>query len=295
MRVAIIDVGSNTVRLLVADGTPEGLEAVRRERAYLGLGEEIELSGLLGPQALWRAAAASHEHARLARELDAHALEVVVTAPGRQSKNGDELVSVLAKATGAPVRLLSADEEGELAYRGAVSRHEDVPGPVAVCDLGGGSTEIAVGTPDGGLAWLRSFELGVGRLTRRHVDGRRPGRRELEAIHAEVTATLRAATPPLPKTALAAGGTARALGKIVGRRLGPTELAEAAIRLRELPGDDLAKRYAIDPARVRTLPAGTIVLSAVQALLETPLLVARGGVREGAALALLARTEAAAA
>ncbi len=295
MRVAIVDVGSNTVRLLVADRTRSGIEPVLQERDFLGLGEEIEATGRLGKPALKRAAERARYQARMAREFDCDAIEVVVTAPGRQAENGAELVAILSAATGAPVRVLAPDEEGRLAFEGAVARLDDAPGPVAVCDVGGGSTEIGVGTPDGGVAWMRSFDLGSVRLTRRFVSGDPCGHKAVEKIRAEVVAALDSAVPPLPRTALATGGTARAIGKAVGPALGPVELEAVVHDLIEMPTRVYAKRHRLDPARVLSLAAGAVLLAEVQALLETPLIVARGGLREGAVLDLLDRVEAAAA
>jgi exopolyphosphatase / guanosine-5'-triphosphate,3'-diphosphate pyrophosphatase len=294
MRIAIIDVGSNTIRLLVADHAQAGLAPVRQERAYLGLGEEVEANGRLSEPALWRAAERAHEHASIARRLGAEAIEVIVTAPGRQADNGDELIAALAAATGAPVRVLTPDEEGSLAYDGAVLGC-DLPGTIAVCDVGGGSTEIGVGTAGSGVAWVRSFDLGAVRLTRRYVRTDPCRTEALDKIRAEVVAALDAATPPLPMTALATGGTARALGKAVGPLLGPAELDSVVEALVETPTARFAKRHRIDPARVLSLAAGAVLLAEVQALLETPLLVARGGLREGAALDLFGRVESAAA
>jgi exopolyphosphatase / guanosine-5'-triphosphate,3'-diphosphate pyrophosphatase len=295
MRVGIIDVGSNTVRLLVADRTRSGVEPVLQERDFLGLGEEVEATGRLSEAALRRTSDRAREQARIALELDCDSIEVIVTAPGRQAENGDELVAALASATGAPVRVLAPDEEGRLAFDGAISRLVETQGTVAVCDVGGGSTEVGVGTISGGVAWMRSFDLGSVRLTRRFVTDDPCGRKAVDRIRAEVVGALDAALPPLPQTALATGGTARAIGKAVGPALGPSELAAVVEDLIETPTRIYAKRHGIDPARVLSLAGGAVLLAEVQQLLETPLIVARGGLREGAVLDLFDRVEAAAA
>ena len=102
-------------------------------------------------------------------------------------------------------------------------------------------------------------------------------------------------TPPLPKAALASGGTPRALRKLVGRSLGPAELAEALRLCRKHSSAAIAKEFGIDTERARTLAAGTVILSIVQQRLGVPLQVARFGLREGVVLSLLAEMEAAAA
>ena len=122
MRVGIVDVGANTLRLLVAapDGAG-GVRAVRAERTQLGLGEEIEsCGGTIGREKLEAAAAVAKEYVRLARRARCDLIEILVTSPGRQAANGDALVAALEDATGVAVRVLGRDEEGEIAWRGAV-------------------------------------------------------------------------------------------------------------------------------------------------------------------------------
>ncbi len=293
MRVGVVDVGSNTVRLLVADLAANGLTPVRHERVYLALGDEVERLGRLTEARLDDAAKVTRGYARLARELGVETLDVIVTAPGRQAENGPELVGALASASGAPVRVLSPDEEGRLAWEGVVASLSSPPASIAVCDVGGGSTEVVVGTPDGGPAWQRSWDVGAVRLTRRFVREDPPGRKAMAAIREEVAERLAGTAPPLPLAALAAGGTARAVAKLAGARLGEQELAVALRRLAKRPSRELAKRYRIDPARARTLPAGAAILAEIQTRLETPFTVSRAGIREGALLALVAEAAAA--
>ncbi len=288
MRIAIIDVGSNTVRLLIAHRRESGeIEPIREERAVLGLGAEIERLGRISDSKLDEAADSTRDYAKLARSAGCDAIDVVVTAPGRQSGNAERLVSVLEHAADAPVRVLSAREEGALAYLGAVSRATNVIGPVAVCDIGGGSTELAVGLAEGVPNWLRSFETGSLRLTRRHLHAGRPGRKDVRAARRHVRDHLVGTRPPWAGTALATGGAARALRKLAGRSLGADELAAAVGQCVRLGPAGLARRYDIDPARASTVLAGAIILSELQELVGVPFLVARGGLREGLAHALL--------
>ena len=97
-----------------------------------------------------------------------------------------------------PARVVSPEEEGRLAYEGAVAAFPDLPATVAVCDVGGGSTEIAVGTPDAGPAWLVSLDIGSLRLAHRFLEADPPGKKALAAAHADVAETLEGITPPLP-------------------------------------------------------------------------------------------------
>jgi exopolyphosphatase/guanosine-5'-triphosphate,3'-diphosphate pyrophosphatase len=293
MRVAIVDVGSNTVRLLVASRSSDHVEPLREERAYLGLGAVVEREGRVPEEKIAQAANVARGFSRIARSLDADNVEVIVTAPGRLSDNAEVLLAALACSTGWPVRILSADEEGRLAFAGALARADDLPESVAVCDVGGGSTEILVGTRSAGPVWGRSFELGSIRLTHRFFGSDPPDKRAVAALRAEVERRLAGIVPPLPQAALATGGSARALRKLVGRTLGGEELAEAVRILRRRPAARIAATFELDLLRARTLAAGAIVLAEAQRRLAVPFQVARGGLREGAALDLLAEAAAA--
>lgn len=121
-----------------------------------------------------------------------------------------------------------------------------------------------------------------------------PTRAEVRRAARAVEAALEHVTPPLPLAALAVGGTARALKKMVGPELGPDELAEALALLRRRRAKQISAEYGIARWRAEVLPGGALLMAAVQRLLTVPLLVVRGGVREGAALALLEQFEAAA-
>jgi exopolyphosphatase/guanosine-5'-triphosphate,3'-diphosphate pyrophosphatase len=189
--------------------------------------------------------------------------------------------------------VISADEEGELAYTGAIVGVSDLPETVAVVDVGGGSTEIVVGSPEAGPVWSRSIDLGCVRLTGRHLSEDPPGKAALAEAAADAEAALEGTIPPIPLAALAAGGTARALRKVAGETLGPDELASAARKAAKRPSRRLAAEYGLDRSRARTLGAGAVILAAVQRRLTVPLVVARGGLREGAALQLLAEARAA--
>ncbi|HEX2506408.1 MAG TPA: hypothetical protein VHK22_09390 [Gaiellaceae bacterium] len=294
MRVAAIDVGSNTVRLLVAGRARTGVEPLREEKAVLLLGEEVERHGRIRARKLDEVSECVASYGRLARELGASRIDVIVTAPGRQSENAEELVHRLALAAGAPTRVVSADEEGRLAFLGAVAgSDEDLSGTVAVCDVGGGSTEIVVGTLLGGPAWLRSVDLGCVRLTERFLPDDPPGKAALARAAEEAERHFEGVLPPLPRAALAAGGTARALRKLVGPRLGPDELEAAARRAAKRSARELAKEHGIDRRRARTVAAGAVLMAAVQRRLAVPLVVARTGLREGAVLELLSEQQAA--
>jgi len=288
VRVGVIDVGANTLRLLVAARAGTSLEIVHRERVQLGLGEFIELTGSIPPDRLEAAGRAAREQAASARRLDCSRLEIVVTSPGRQAANADELIASLSRVRGVAVRVLTAAEEASFAYRGVVAAADHPPPTVAVCDVGGGSTQIAVGSRDEGPAWMRSIDIGSLRLTRRAIADDPPTIEVINSVLEQVEPLFAGLTPPLPQIAYATGGSARALGKLVGPHLGCEELAVALRIVAERPSRRLAKTFELSPSRARTLAAGAVLLTRTQRLLGVPLEVARAGVRDGIALALLA-------
>ncbi len=293
MRAAVLDVGSNTVRLLVAAQGGRGLKTICAEGEHLGLATDIERDGWISASKLAEARMFAAHYADLAREHGAGRIEVVVTAPGRQSANADALVDALSQGAGAPVRILSAEEEGSLAYAGAVGSLTPPPKSVAVCDVGGGSTQLLAGTLDG-PAWMRPLDLGSLRLTARCLNSDPPQPFELDAARAEVEEAFAAVTPPLVRTVLATGGSARTLRRLAGRKLGEKELQRCLELVVSKPSAAIAEEHGLRPARARTLAAGTLILAEAQKRFGVPLKVAREGVREGAILTLLSRAEAAA-
>jgi exopolyphosphatase/guanosine-5'-triphosphate,3'-diphosphate pyrophosphatase len=287
VKVAIIDVGSNSVRLLVASVDPAGaIEEIRRERAYLRLGDDAYRLGRIGEEKLAELEAVGRRYARIARKRGAERLTAIVTAPGRQAANGAELVRVLEASTEAPVELLSAEEEGALAWEGAVARLDAQAGTVAVVDLGGGSCEVAVGTPGSGVAWVSSRDAGALRVTRSLLGGCPPSVTGVCAARDAVRGLLEGLDPPRAGRALAVGGTARALGRILGKRYDADDLDDLVLRLVVEGVGPVVAGTSITRERAETLLGGTLVLAELADRLGTPLRVGRGGVREGAALAL---------
>ena len=187
----------------------------------LRLGESIERFGAIPETKLAETANCVAGFVKQARRLGVGRLEVLVTSPGRQAENGDELLNRLAASSGVPVRLLSSVEEGRLAFVGAARATRGTPRRlIAVCDVGGGSAQIAVGTRRDGPAWVRSIDIGSMRLTSRLLNDDPPGDVAIQAARVEVDRLLAGVVPPLPETALAVGGSARALRSLLGAKLG---------------------------------------------------------------------------
>ena len=277
MRVGVIDVGSNTTRLLVASARTDGLAPLETQKVRLSLGEEIERHGAVSAVHVAAAAKAVREMASAARRKRVASLDVFLTAPGRQATNSAELVAALSRAAGVQARVLTKEEEGTLAYRGAtLTAKISLPQRIAVCDIGGASTEIAVGDPRSDPDWIESVDLGSVRLAARARD-----------MHREAETAFAHLEPPAVEAALVVGGSARAARRLVGSELGESELAEALQIVETTAPREVARQFGVDRARAEILPAGVVLLAEVQQRLGVTLHVCSGGIREGAVLASL--------
>jgi exopolyphosphatase/guanosine-5'-triphosphate,3'-diphosphate pyrophosphatase len=277
MSLGVLDIGSNTTRLLVARVEHGDIVPIDKEKVRLPLGEEIERFGAVSEVHVAAAAKAVRKLAKLARSHSVESLDVFLTAPGRQSANAEELVAALTRAADAPVRVLSTDEEGRLAYGGAVATAPiDLPGRIAVCDVGGASTEIAIGSPHASPQWVESVDLGSVRLTTRVAS--------IGEAKSEAASAFEHVEPQRVDAALAVGGSARAARRLVGSHLGADELAEALRLVEKESPRGIARRFGVDRARAHILPAGIVLLAEVQRRLGVPLHVCNGGIREGAVL-----------
>jgi exopolyphosphatase/guanosine-5'-triphosphate,3'-diphosphate pyrophosphatase len=218
------------------------------------------------------------------RGAGASEIVALVTSPGRQSTNGAELAAAVGSATGISVRLLTADEEGRLAYRGA---RDAIDGTVLVGDIGGGSVQIAAGDAREHPVWAFSANVGSLRLTRRHVRHDPPRRGELKAMRQTAGKALAQIGPTDAAYVLVTGGTARALRRLTGGTLGQRELEAVIELLGRHSARKLARSHGLSVWRAETLPAGAILAHTLSDRLQRPLEVADNGIREGAIIDLL--------
>ena len=182
----VIDVGSNTVRLLVARFDDAGPVTICSGRVRLGLGAELEQLGRVSARKLAEATDAVRSLGALAARHGLEAPEVLVTAPGRQAANASELVAALERGTrGAGARAVG-DGGGDAVVLRRGRRARQTAWPVAVVDLGGASTEIAVGRPSSGPGWIRSVDLGALRLMTRLLPAEQPAAGQIDAARVAV-------------------------------------------------------------------------------------------------------------
>ncbi|MEA2425808.1 MAG: exopolyphosphatase / guanosine-5-triphosphate,3-diphosphate pyrophosphatase [Thermoleophilaceae bacterium] len=295
VRHACVDIGSNTTRLLVAEIDDDGVwRELMTQRAYTLIGKQTGSSGRLRKRVIANTAEVVATQVRLAREMGADDITIVATAAVRAAPNRSTLVDAVLDLTDLPVRILSGSEEAQFAFIGATKRlGAPAEGTIVVIDVGGGSTELAIGTVDEGATWDATFRIGSGMLSEAYVKSDPPGVGELERVRQHVSGVFEGLELPDVDKAVAVGGTATSLRRIVGAEL-EHETLERGIRiLAEAPAAEVAERFDLAPERVELLPAGMLVLEELSDLIGQPLSIGNGGLREGVILAGLAESQAA--
>jgi exopolyphosphatase/guanosine-5'-triphosphate,3'-diphosphate pyrophosphatase len=288
MLCAAIDIGSNTTRVLVAESTQGQLRKVMEQRAYTRIGKASQHNGAVDAEKVAEVAEAVATQVRLAEEVGAETIRTVATAAIREATNRSEIVSEITRIAGVPVEVLSEHEEGRLAFLGATKTlGHPVEGEVGVVDVGGGSSEVVLGSAGEGLRSVESFKIGSGTLADDFLSNDPPSPAELRAVREYIAEFFDGVEFEQPDQAVAVGGSATSLRSLVGAAL-EYETLERAIRvLTGAPIAEVAKRFELDPRRVRILPTGVLLLEKLSELLGQPLQIGKGGLREGIILDLL--------
>jgi exopolyphosphatase/guanosine-5'-triphosphate,3'-diphosphate pyrophosphatase len=288
MLCAAIDIGSNTTRLLVAEPDGGQLRKVMEQRAYNQIGKATTHGGAIDDDKIAEVADVVATQVRLAEELGAQAIRIVATAAIREATNRDEIVGRIARECGMGVEVLSDHEEGRLAFIGATKTlGHPVEGTIGVVDVGGGSSEVVLGTVSEGVREVKSFKIGSGSLAEDFIDNDPPSASEIRAIRDHIGDFFDGVELERPDQAVAVGGSATSLRTLVGAVL-EYETLERGIRvLASDPVADVARRFELDPRRVRILPTGVLLLEKLSELLGQPLQIGKGGLREGIILDLL--------
>jgi exopolyphosphatase / guanosine-5'-triphosphate,3'-diphosphate pyrophosphatase len=285
---AAIDIGSNTTRLLVAEPQEGQLRKVMEQRAYTRIGKAASKNGKISKEKIDEVAEVVTTQVRLAQELGAEVIKVVATAAIREAKNRDKAVKAIEEAADVSLEVLDAEEEGRLAFIGATkSLGHPVDGTVAVVDVGGGSSEVIYGTVGDGVTEVRSWKIGSGSLAEDHLESDPPSASEIRALRDHIGDFFEDEQLDEPDQAVAVGGSATSLRTLVGAVLEYETLERAVRVLSSDEIDDVAKRFELDPRRVKLLPAGVLLLEKLSDLLGQPLQIGKGGLREGVILELL--------
>ncbi|SDK95745.1 Ppx/GppA phosphatase [Nocardioides sp. YR527] len=278
-RVAAIDCGTNTIKLLIATVTPEGLNEDVRDARMVRLGQGVDRTGLFAEEALQRAFAAIDEYAALIREHGVEKVRFVATSATRDAANAATFIDGVRARLGVTPEVVTGAEEAALSFGGAVRNlrgtHEP---PVLVIDIGGGSTELILGdgpTPIVGEA--DSMDIGSVRLHERHLRSDPPTREEIEACVRDIDAHLDdcPVDPATANTVVAVGGTmiqlAMGLLELAAYDRTATDHAEVAPadvyrlvdRLLAMTVDERLALPWMHPGRADVIAAGGVILSRI--------------------------------
>jgi exopolyphosphatase/guanosine-5'-triphosphate,3'-diphosphate pyrophosphatase len=272
--VAVVDIGTNSTRLLVAEHEGRSLTELERESIVTRLGEGVDATGRLGDEPQQRVFAALDRFAELIERHAAEPRVVVMTSAVRDAENGPEFASTVTERYGLEGRTLPGEEEAQLSFLGATAERDDSD-PLLVIDIGGGSTEMIVGAR-GDVGFHVSTQVGVVRHTERHLHSDPPTADELAALAADVRSAIESAVPAevrsSARAAIAVAGTATQCAsidlelepydpaRVEGHRITVRRLTEMRDRLASLTLEERCKVKGLDPGRAPTIVAGTVVL-----------------------------------
>ncbi|GAA0947903.1 Ppx/GppA phosphatase family protein [Kribbella koreensis] len=306
VRVAAIDCGTNSIRLLIADYADGELTEVDRQMRVVRLGQGVDASGAFAADALVRTFAACAEYAEIVRAAGVDRLRFVATSAARDVSNRDEFFAGVSERLGVMPDIISGAEEAALSFQGATSGLAalEVPGPYLVADIGGGSTELVLGDADGVIA-SESLDMGSVRMTERHLHSDPATVEEMAAATKDVDALLDSTVVPLSK-ARCLIGVAGTVTTVAAVALKLTEYDPGVIHHAKIPADLLldttswlmgstrmarAEVPAIHPGRVDVIGAGALILQRLHDRLDYDgVLVSEHDILDGVALAL-ARVE----
>jgi exopolyphosphatase/guanosine-5'-triphosphate,3'-diphosphate pyrophosphatase len=271
-RVAVIDVGTNSARLLVADVGGGRVAPVERRSTVTRLGRGVDLSGLLSAEAIEDACEAIGEYVGVIEELGAQSVAAIATSAVRDAENGGAFVAELRERFALSARVLDGEEEARLTYLGATSERPPDE-PTLVVDIGGGSTELIVGS-GAEISFHASLQAGVVRHTERHIASDPPTALELEALAADVRGLIEAAVEPgiQASAGIAVAGTPTSLAavemelepydpaRVHGHMLSLRSIQRMLSRLASTPLSGRVEIAGMHPDRAPTIVAGVVIL-----------------------------------
>jgi len=280
-RVGAIDCGTNSIRLLVADVDPASgdLVDVVRRMDVVRLGQGVDRTGRIAPEAMARTLAATADYARVCRELGVERVRFVATSASRDAANRDEFVAGVRDLVGVEPEVVAGSTEAELSFAGATREllADGLTGPFVVADIGGGSTEIVRGSS--AVEFARSVDVGCVRLTERHLVGDPPSEAEVVAARADIEAGLDLVAEVVPmagaSTLVGLAGSVTTVAacaldlpvydpaRIHRARLGVDQVRDACDRLLAMTREQRAALPYMHPGRVDVIGAGALIWWAV--------------------------------
>jgi exopolyphosphatase/guanosine-5'-triphosphate,3'-diphosphate pyrophosphatase len=271
----VVDIGSNSTRLLVADVEAGRVSEVERQSRVTRLGRGVDLSGQLAAEAIEAACAAIADYVAICREAEVENVESIATSAVRDATNGSAFVAELRERFALSARVLDGEEEARLTYLGATAEHPPSV-PTLVVDIGGGSTELIVGTGEE-IAFHTSLQAGVVRHSERHIGSDPPATQELEALAGDIRSLIESATAGQAGAAAQAGiavaGTPTSLASIElglepydpkqvhGHTLTLASIQRLLSQLASAPLDKRVQIAGMHPDRAPTIVAGVVILA----------------------------------
>jgi exopolyphosphatase/guanosine-5'-triphosphate,3'-diphosphate pyrophosphatase len=306
LRVAVVDLGTNTTRVLVADVDDGRVNELERKTKVTRLGENVDSSGRLADAAIERVTTTLTDYKAVLDELQPERTIALATSAVRDASNGDEFRQLLHDRFELDVHIIPGEEEARLTFAGATAAREDGAGPFVVIDIGGGSTEFVVGSAGGDPTFRVSTQAGSVRQTERHLKKDPPSDEDLLALRAAIRSIIEHAIPAEirdeVRRGIAVAGTATSLAAI-DQQLDPYDpervdgyglLLEASERmlgeLAAIPLDERKQVPGLHPDRAPTIIAGAAILvEAMQVFGLAAVEVSEADILHGAALDLAAK------
>jgi exopolyphosphatase/guanosine-5'-triphosphate,3'-diphosphate pyrophosphatase len=303
--VAIIDCGTNTIRLLITkpDGNG-GLSEIDRRTKIVRLGQGVDATGEFHPDALARTFAQAEQYADLIKSHDipAERVRFIATSASRDVSNRDEFLEGIRQRLGVMPDVITGDEEAALSFAGALSGADEPHTPVLVTDIGGGSTELIIGNAAGSADHAVSLDIGSVRVTERFLHDDPPSADDLGRAAAYIDQLLDGEQIGWPgiRTWIGVAGTLTTLAavdldlteydrsKVHGHRIRITDLTEIYTRLSRLSAEQIRGLGTVDPQRADVITAGALIATRIAARLEVgSLTVSEADILDGAALQLI--------
>jgi exopolyphosphatase/guanosine-5'-triphosphate,3'-diphosphate pyrophosphatase len=303
--LAAIDCGTNSTRLLISRGEGTTWTAVDRQNTITRLGQGVDATGRLDPDAIERTLAALRRYQTSLAAHDVSALRITATSAARDASNAAALFDAAEAIVGVRPELLSGDEEGALSFAGATAELDPADGPFLVVDIGGGSTELIVGTTE--VEAVRSLDLGCVRLTEKHLASDPPAPEELSNAIAEATQLFDDVVREVPDftTARTLVGVAGTVSTVAAVEVGLAEWDREVIhhfRLTRAAAEDVFRTLAtesaadrahnpgLEPARVDVIVGGCCALvSLFRSLGAEEMLVSESDILDGLVQSLAVR------
>ena len=278
-RVAAIDCGTNSIRLLIADISGGNFKEVVREMEIVRLGQGVDVNKAFHPDAIARTLSAVEQYAQQITNNNVEKIRFCATSASRDATNRDLFIDGVRDILGVEVEVISGEEEAALSFAGATKELKQSDAPFLVVDIGGGSTEFVIGSTT--VEFAKSVNIGCVRMSERHFTQQPPTSAQLHAAISDIDQAIALAARDVPittaKTLVAVAGTATTIAAaaldlesydryaIHLARISAEKVFQVAAKLQTLSREEIAKLGYMHPGRVDVITAGALVLSRVMA------------------------------